>query len=434
MRYEQENNVMCARSLMVLSVALCMGTGHDLAAQGNTVRPVTVVTPKVGPLTRKSLIQAEVLPLESMRLVPRVTGYLKQIFVKEGDLVEGDKVLVEIDCPDREADLRICAAELKEAVAEVSVAKSSLAAARQGEVVARSRLAIAKTMERLATLALNFARIEHTRVRNLLQKGASTQAELDEAELALNRTEADISAAKAKTEAAKADVAEARSLTDVKAAAFEKAKARADTRREQGELADVFYGFRKIRNPYPQARITRQLLDPGNLVHANQSELLEVMNVTRVRIRMGVPEVEARKVQAGTEVRIIQPRTGTKDVAARVTRVAGAVDRDSLTMMAEIELDNSDGSWLPGSLCQVEVTVLNLENAITVDSRALTKSGARAYVWVVDDGIAHRREIRLGVDLGKTVQVLEGLTATDKVIVAGQSRLRDGETVRAIEG
>jgi len=55
-------------------------------------------------------------------------------------------------------------------------------------------------------------------------------------------------------------------------------------------------------------------------------------------------------------------------------------------------------------------------------------------VWVVDDGIAHKREIHLGVDLGKTVQVLGGLSGREKVIVAGYSRLRDGETVRATEG
>jgi multidrug efflux pump subunit AcrA (membrane-fusion protein) len=411
-----------------------MGISQGLGAQGNTTRPVTVVTPKVGPLTRKSLIQGEVLPLESMRLVPRVTGYLKRILVKEGDTVEANQVLVQIDCPDREADLRICAAELKEAVAEVSVAESSLDAARQGEVVARSRLAIAKSMERLAILALDFARIEFTRARNLLAKGASTQAELDKAELALNRAEADIAAAKARTEAAQADVLEARSMTGVKVAAFEKAKARAGTRREQGELADVFYGFREIRNPYPQALVTRQLLDPGNLVHANQSELLEIMNVTRVRIRMGMPAAQARTVRAGTEVRIIQPHTRNKDIAAQVTRIAGAVDRHSRTMMVEIELDNSDGRWLPGTLCQVEVTIAQLENAITVDSRAVIKSGAHAYVWVVDDSIAHRKKVRLGIDLGKTVQIIKGLQGTEKVIVAGYSRLRDGETVRAIEG
>jgi len=419
---------------MVLALALSAGMDHALPAQGRVARPVTVVTPKVGPLKQKSLIQAEVLPLESMRLVPRVTGYLKQILVKEGDTVEGDKVLVKLDCPDRETELRIRAAELKEAVAEVSVAASLLAAAKQGEAVAQSKLAVAKTMEQLATVALNFARLEQARARNLLAKGASTQAEVERAELAQQRVEAEVSAAKARTQAAKTDIAEARSLTSLRDAGLEKAKASADTKRQEGELADVFFGFTEIKNPYPRARITRQLLDPGNLVHANQSELLEVMNVTKVRIRMGIPEVEAREVRAGTEVHIIQMHSGNKGIAARVTRVAGAVDRASRTMMAEIELDNSDDRWLPGSLCQIEVTITNIENAITIDSRALIKSGARAYVWVVDDGIAHKREIHLGVDLGKTVQVLGGLSGREKVIVAGYSRLRDGETVRATEG
>jgi len=71
------------------------------------------------------------------------------------------------------------------------------------------------------------------------------------------------------------------------------------------------------------------------------------------------------------------------------------------------------------------------EKGLVVPAEALIDAaGERAAVFVVRGDVAHRVELRLGRRLDRTVQVLEGLSAGDDVVVNGQDRLRDGQAVR----
>ena len=102
-------------------------------------------------------------------------------------------------------------------------------------------------------------------------------------------------------------------------------------------------------------------------------------------------------------------------------------------MMAEVELDNEDGKWLPGALCQVGVTVVDKDKAISIPSLALVKRGPDAYAWVVDNGRARRLKLTLGVDLGVRIEVLTGLGGGELVIISGHAGLSEGVLVEVSE-
>ena len=109
-------------------IAVCLVAGitanvlaGNLAAQGPAPRAVQAVRITPTDLHYKAVLSAEVFALESARLVPQVTGQVAEILVSEGDLVEGDKVLVRIACPDLEADKQVADAMSAEAAAGVGV-------------------------------------------------------------------------------------------------------------------------------------------------------------------------------------------------------------------------------------------------------------------------------------------------------------------------
>ena len=120
---------------------------------------------------------------------------------------------------------------------------------------------------------------------------------------------------------------------------------------------------------------------------------------------------------------------GRPDVEAQVTRVRGSLDRASRTMMAEIELDNAGGRWLPGALCNAVVRLATVADAVTVPTAALDQGGAEPAVWIVDGSNVRRQTVRTGLDLGERVQVVEGLFGGERVVVTGKSGLRDGTPV-----
>lgn len=415
------------------SLSVCLIPCGAILAQSPAPLPVQVTRVQTQALTRSTTVQAEVLPLEFTAVVPQVTGILRRLAVKEGDVVEQGATLAELTCPDLEADLQIARASHAEATAMVDVATSSLQAAGEAVKVSQADTHAALTAEKAAALGAKLAQVDSDRTAALHRQEAATLEEVEHMQLALERAKAALEAARSATAATQARLGESGAEVGVMAARLASAKASEQRAKGIAARAEVMLDFATLTNPYPSARVTRQVTDPGTLIKAHETAVLEIMNATRVRVRFGVPMVEAHLVAPGTQLRIIQPRSQAEDVSTTVTRVTGAITRNSRSMFAEAELDNADGRWLPGALVQVELVLLQQDDAITLPSQALIKRGANAHVWVVTKGQAARVPVKLGADLGRRVQILSGLTAGQRVVLAGQSALTEGRAVSPSE-
>jgi multidrug efflux pump subunit AcrA (membrane-fusion protein) len=116
---------------------------------------------------------------------------------------------------------------------------------------------------------------------------------------------------------------------------------------------------------------------------------------------------------------------------AKVVRTAGAVDADSRTLLTELSLDNARGELLSGSYAQVRFTEAHSTAALTLPSNALLFRAEGMQVGLVgSDTKVVLRSIKLGRDFGKTVEVLEGLSPTDRVILNPSDSLTAGAVVR----
>lgn len=397
---------------------------------GQTARSVSAVRAQQQALRSTTLVQGEIFALATMRLVPRVSGSIARIHVKEGDMVEFGAVLVSLFCPDLQAELVAAQSAAIAAAARIEVARSAVAAERQRVVAARARVRQSEQAIEVAVADLKVAEAEMKRSMELFDQEAATVEELEQAGLKQVQTRARKEVAVAAAEVARAGLAECQSQVAVREAELAQAKAVAAVAEAGVQRAQVYVDFTILRNPFPQARITEQLIDPGNLVLADTSVILELMNIERVRIRFPVSEAEASLVRPGTALRIVQPRSEHEPLLTQVTRVTGAVDTQSRTMAAEVELQNGCGRWLPGGLCQVEVTLVDKQNALTIPTRGLIKDGADAYVWLAVGAKAVRRSVQTGIDLGRRVEILSGLKDGDLVIIAGQAGLREGAEVQ----
>jgi multidrug efflux pump subunit AcrA (membrane-fusion protein) len=119
---------------------------------------------------------------------------------------------------------------------------------------------------------------------------------------------------------------------------------------------------------------------------------------------------------------------------ARVVRMAGAFDPASRTLLTELEADNSEGRLLAGSYVQVRLDEARGPGALTVPATALIFRAEGAQVAVVDEtGMARFRKVSLGRDFGTTVQVLEGVSPTDSVVLNPPDSLTDGLSVEVAQ-
>jgi hypothetical protein len=115
---------------------------------------------------------------------------------------------------------------------------------------------------------------------------------------------------------------------------------------------------------------------------------------------------------------------------AKVVRTAGAIDANSRTLLTELEKDNSDGGILPGSYAQVTFGDLRQDPTLVLPSNTLLfRDGIQVGV-VGPEGRVELRNLVTGRDFGRTMEILSGITTTDRVIVNPADSLVSGMVVR----
>lgn len=208
---------------------------------------------------------------------------------------------------------------------------------------------------------------------------------------------------------------------------FEMAKAQRD------ELA-VMMAYATVRAPF-DGTVTTRHVHPGALVQAgttSQSQatpIVTVVDLSRLRITVAVPESDVAWISRQTAVRMTIDARADETYAGTVTRYAAALDAKSRTMPTEIEIGNPKGLLYPGMYAHVSFTLESLTNRMTVPRQAVHPDAGTQQVLIVEDGRVKAVPIRAGYQDATVVEVLDGLNGTEQVIVQGQNRVRSGDRV-----
>jgi membrane fusion protein (multidrug efflux system) len=99
----------------------------------------------------------------------------------------------------------------------------------------------------------------------------------------------------------------------------------------------------------------------------------------------------------------------------------------------ELEVDNRAGDILPGMFLRADIVKKTLPEAIVVPYYSVISRNNEQYVYVEEDGVAKKRNIRLGVMEKWLVEVVEGLKSGDRLIVEGHRDVEDGQPVKVVK-
>ena len=187
--------------------------------------------------------------------------------------------------------------------------------------------------------------------------------------------------------------------------------------------------------------VTARFVDPGAFIPAatagstpQSAAILTVMDYRRLRVQVFVPESEVPFIRNGTPVQVGAEELGSRVLSGTVTRFAHALDPATKTMLAEIELANDDGALRPGAYATVRLEVERKTNALLLPQTALVVEKAGAFVFKAVEGKAKKAAVRTGFNDGANIEMLEGVQAGDRVLVAGRQALTDGVPVSIVEG
>jgi RND family efflux transporter MFP subunit len=374
------------RTLLMFGLPVCLaaallvhglvGRERALAAltrvsNQQAIVPVQVISPERGPATRPLILPGTVRAWYEAPIFAQVAGYVHSWSADYGAIVRAGQQLAMIDTPGLDA--------------EYAAAKANLGVAQ-----ANYRLAVS-TAARWEALA---------------GTPAVSKQEVDVQSAAA-------AARKAEMEAAAQNVA--------RYAALE--------------------AFKHVVAPFDGV-VTARLTDVGSYVNAaggdlsargNSTELFTVADVHQMRVFVAVPQDYANLLGANITATLHQPSQPGQSIRATFLTTARAFNANTRTAVTELTVDNSNHTLWPGTYVDVVFQVPTDPTVLTMPEAALIFRAEGTQVAIVDArNRVHLRNVTLGQNLGQTVQVTSGLSATDKLVNNPPAGLLDGQSVQPV--
>ena len=184
-----------------------------------------------------------------------------------------------------------------------------------------------------------------------------------------------------------------------------------------------------IRSPF-SGRIAELDAEVGKLAMPGEP-LTKVISDENVRVKVEIPSSDRDLVKKNAPCRII---SGNIECDGKVKSISLSADSKSRAFSVWIGFNERQKNALfsPGLLVEVEIRVLDVEDAIIVDPAAMVRDGENWFVYVVDENIVGRRDVTVGGFIPDAVWIKDGLDAETVVVVSGMNLLHHGAPIRIV--
>ncbi|WP_371424441.1 efflux RND transporter periplasmic adaptor subunit [Tardiphaga sp.] len=190
--------------------------------------------------------------------------------------------------------------------------------------------------------------------------------------------------------------------------------------------------FKTLTAPFDGV-VTARNVELGMLISSGGSgqPLFEVSDLHRVRIYVQVPQAFSADLKPGVTATFELPQYPGQMFKATLTHISQSFGANSHTMQVELQADNTDGKFYGGSYCTVHFQIPTSANLVQIPSTALVISNAGTKVATVDvNNKVAIKNVNLGRDFGDSVEILAGLSISDRVINNPPETISEGEQVR----
>jgi len=397
----KRNQILIVGTVFVALIALWLSLRHgkteaDSADKSHGEVVAAVVKVERHDLGTELTLAGAFKPFQDVDVHGKVAGYIRAIYVDVGSHVKQGQTIAVLEVPELKAELAGADASVRRAKEEIRRAQGDLERAQSGHLAAHAM---------------------YTRLSQAAQQrpGLVAQQDLDNAQAKDLEGEAQVSSAKAALDAAQQ--------------ALEVAQA---TQRQYAALSD----YTNITAPFTGV-VTVRYADTGALIAAGTSSSTQSMPVVRVaqisalRLVLPIPESIAAEIRLGDPVKV-HVQALNADYVGKVARFADSLDPQTRTMETEIDFQNSDGKLLPGMYVQAVVAPPHRPDMLAVPLEAveLGANSSEGSVLVVNArNILEERKVKLGAQGSTRVEVRDGLSEGERVVVGSRNEYRSGMKV-----
>jgi len=192
---------------------------------------------------------------------------------------------------------------------------------------------------------------------------------------------------------------------------------------------EALEAFKNVTAPF-DGIVTARNTDIGAYVPSGSgTQLFRLARISPLRVYVDTPEAFAPLVHLGDEATLTLNQFPAQKFAAHVVATSGAINPTSKRLLTELEVPNETGKFQPGAFVQITLR-LRTSTAVTIPAKTLLFESDKPAVGVVhSDGVVEIRKIRITHDLGRRVQVAQGLSESDQLIINPPGGLAAGAIV-----
>lgn len=388
--------ISCKKAAIPVDVSVSVQTAH----------------PTIAPISREIEADAVLAPLAQAALSPRISSPIRAEYVQRGAHVHRGQLLLTLE----DRDLQGAALDSQGTLRSAEAAYATSTGATIPEDVQKARLAVAE-----AKANLDVAKSTSVARKQLFEQGA------------LPGRDADIAFAAAIQAQSAYDIA------TTHLASILKTTESSDMKMAEGQLSSAKGRYINAQAQVSYAHlvspingiVTDRPLFPGETATAG-TPVLTIMDTSFLLAKLHIAQADAQELKMGDTAEITIPGIN-HPIEGKVSFISPALDSGSTTVEIWLELANAKGQLRVGTSVHAVIRGTTVGEALQIPATALLPSqeGVSKVMVVGADGTAHLLMVTTGIRTRDAVQILNGLSPLDNVIVEGSYGLDDGTRVVA---
>jgi membrane fusion protein (multidrug efflux system) len=354
-----------------------------------SVVPVELVAATKGEISSYLTATANLRALREVDIAAQTDGIVQRVLVEEGNYVKDGQVLCQLD--ETQLRIRLQSAQQRLAQAKLQWEKARI---RQDKAAAQ----IQNTKDELA------------RYQKLYEQRLVSEREVAQFRYRLDELQHD----------ERASSFEERELTH-----------RVDELQAEIEQATLEISRTQIKAPF-SGYIIQRMVDLGRAVR-NLEPLFKLGDFSPLYADVHLSEGEARHVRPGQAASISLGVDESIRASGRVARISPVVDQSTGTVKITVEVSQTGGAFKPGAFIRVGIQTDTRTNTVLIPKRAVVEEDGEKFVYVANGETAKRAKVMLGYETDGKVEVRQGVSVGQQVVIAGQGVLKDGSKIKVVQ-
>ncbi|NGP86839.1 efflux RND transporter periplasmic adaptor subunit [Fodinibius halophilus] len=216
----------------------------------------------------------------------------------------------------------------------------------------------------------------------------------------------------------------------ISAQEFENAKYEFQAQKSSYELAQLQLNYTQITAPI-NGIISDRMIKVGNMINSDQ-EVFQITDFDPLLAVLDIPEHEMNKLNKGQSAKIKVDAIPGATFSGRVLRISPTVNSETGTFEVTVSIKDESRKLKPGMFGRVRIVYDTHQNTLMIPKNAVMTEDGASSVYVINDKMAYRQNVRTGYINGDNIEIIEGINPADTVVTVGQNSLQDSALVEIV--